>query len=111
MLDCTQNVSEPFASVRVAPMESVMTAPSPPWPLQTRLELAAQPTAPGVVRGHVRAVAYEWGLAGIADTAELLASDSLNLSICSIGSLIVLAGEGRWDSEVGGGACAAGDLG
>lgn len=50
------------------------TAPSP-WPLQTRLELAAQPTAPGVVRGHVRAVAYEWGLAGLADTAELLASE------------------------------------
>ena len=42
---------------------------------QTRLELAAQPTAPGVVRGHVRAVACEWGLAGLADTAELLASE------------------------------------
>jgi hypothetical protein len=50
------------------------TAPSR-WPLQTRLELAAHPTAPGVVRGHVRAVAYEWGLPGLADTAELLASE------------------------------------
>jgi hypothetical protein len=48
---------------------------SSPWPLQTRLELAAHRTAPGVVRGHVRAVAYEWGLAGLADTAELLASE------------------------------------
>ena len=48
---------------------------SSPWPLQTRLELAAQPTAPGVVRGHVRAVAHEWGLAGLADTAELLVSE------------------------------------
>jgi len=48
---------------------------SSPWPLQTRLELAAQPTAPGAVRGHVRAVAYEWGLAGLADTAEFLASE------------------------------------
>jgi Histidine kinase-like ATPase domain len=55
-------------------MGSVM-APSAPWPLQTRLELAAQPTAPGVVRGHVRAVAFEWGLADLADTAELLASE------------------------------------
>jgi anti-sigma regulatory factor (Ser/Thr protein kinase) len=55
-------------------MGSVMTAP-PAWPLQTRLELAAQPTAPGVVRGHVRAVAREWGLAELADTAELLASE------------------------------------
>ena len=48
---------------------------SSPRRLQTRLELAAQPTAPGAVRGHVRAVAYEWGLAGLADTAELLASE------------------------------------
>ena len=55
-------------------MGSVITA-RPTWPLQTRLELAAQPTAPGVVRGHVRAVAHEWGLAGLADTAELLASE------------------------------------
>jgi hypothetical protein len=50
-------------------------APPAPWPLQTRLELAAQPTAPGVARGHVRAVAHEWGLADLADTAELLASE------------------------------------
>jgi anti-sigma regulatory factor (Ser/Thr protein kinase) len=50
-------------------------APPAPWPLQTRLELAAQPTAPGAVRGHVRAVAHEWGLPDLADTAELLASE------------------------------------
>jgi hypothetical protein len=66
-----------FAAVRKLrwlPMGSVM-APPAPWPLHTRLELAAQPTAPGVVRGHVRAVASEWGLAGLADTAALLASE------------------------------------
>jgi anti-sigma regulatory factor (Ser/Thr protein kinase) len=45
------------------------------WPLQTQLELAAQTTAPGVVRGHVRAVAREWGLSDLAETAELLASE------------------------------------
>lgn len=57
-------------------MESVVTVtPAVPCPLQTRLELAAHPTVPGVVRGHVRAVAGEWGLAGLADTAELLASE------------------------------------
>jgi anti-sigma regulatory factor (Ser/Thr protein kinase) len=57
-------------------MGSVMTVTSPaPWSLQTRLELAAQPTVPGVVRGHVRAMAGEWGLAGLAETAELLASE------------------------------------
>jgi anti-sigma regulatory factor (Ser/Thr protein kinase) len=55
-------------------MGSVM-APPAPWPLQTRLELGAQPTAPGVARGHVRAVACEWGLTDLADTAELLTSE------------------------------------
>jgi anti-sigma regulatory factor (Ser/Thr protein kinase) len=64
-----------FASVRVAAMGSVMTAQSPAWPLQTRLPLAALPTAPGVARGHVRVVAREWGLADLADTAELVVSE------------------------------------
>ena len=56
-------------------MGSVMTAPSPAWPLQTRLPLAALPTAPSVARGHVRVIAREWGLADLADTAELLVSE------------------------------------
>ena len=55
-------------------MGSLM-APPPKWRVQTRLELAAQPTAPGVARGHVRAVARECGLADLAETAELLASE------------------------------------
>jgi anti-sigma regulatory factor (Ser/Thr protein kinase) len=55
-------------------MGSVMTAPQA-WPLQTRLPLAALPTAPSVARGHVRTVAREWGLADLADTAELLVSE------------------------------------
>lgn len=45
------------------------------WPLQTQLELAALPTAPGVARGHVRFVAAEWGLQNLSDTAELLVSE------------------------------------
>lgn len=56
-------------------MGSVMTAPPAPWPLQTRLPLAALPTAPAVARGHVRAVAREWGLADLADIAELVTSE------------------------------------
>lgn len=55
-------------------MGSVMTVTSPA-PLQTWLPLAALPTAPGVARGHVRAVARERGLAGLAETAALLASE------------------------------------
>jgi anti-sigma regulatory factor (Ser/Thr protein kinase) len=43
--------------------------------LQTHLELAATPSAVPCARGRVRAVAHEWGLAELADTAELLASE------------------------------------
>lgn len=45
------------------------------WPLQTHLELAALPTAPGCARDHVRAVTHGWGLSGLADTAELVVSE------------------------------------
>jgi anti-sigma regulatory factor (Ser/Thr protein kinase) len=43
--------------------------------LQTDLKLAAIATAPSCARGHVRAVAYEWGLPELADTAELVTSE------------------------------------
>jgi anti-sigma regulatory factor (Ser/Thr protein kinase) len=45
------------------------------WPRSTHLELSALPTAPACARGHVRAVALEWHLAAVADTAELLVSE------------------------------------
>jgi anti-sigma regulatory factor (Ser/Thr protein kinase) len=46
------------------------------WPLVSTLPpLAALPTAPACARGHVRAVAREWGLENLADTAELVASE------------------------------------
>lgn len=54
---------------------------SAPWPLQTCLSLAALPTAPACARGHVRAVAHEWGLSALADTAELLASELVTNSV------------------------------
>jgi hypothetical protein len=52
-----------------------------PGTLQTCLELAALATAPGCARGHVRSVAAEWGIAGLADTAELLASELVTNSV------------------------------
>ena len=45
------------------------------WPPQTSLELLALPTAVPCARGHVRAVAREWGLADLAGIAELLTSE------------------------------------
>jgi len=49
--------------------------------LQTHLSLAALPTAPACARGHVRLVAHEWGLPGLAETAELLASELVTNSV------------------------------
>lgn len=54
---------------------------SSPWPLETRLELAALPAAVPRVRGHVRLVAREWGLADLSDTAELLAGEIVTNAI------------------------------
>jgi anti-sigma regulatory factor (Ser/Thr protein kinase) len=58
-----------------------------PWPLQTELELAALPSAVPCARGHVRSVALEWGLADLADTAELLASEMVTNAIQASGKL------------------------
>lgn len=51
------------------------------WPLESSLAFAALLTAPACARGHVRSVAHEWGLPGLADTAELLASELVTNSV------------------------------
>jgi hypothetical protein len=51
------------------------------WPMESSLAFAALPTAPACARGHVREVAHEWGLPGLADTAELLASELVTNSV------------------------------
>jgi hypothetical protein len=59
------------------------------WPLRSYLELGALPTAVPWARWHARQVACEWGLDGLTETIELLVSDSLNLSICSLGPFLL----------------------
>jgi anti-sigma regulatory factor (Ser/Thr protein kinase) len=54
---------------------------APAWPLRSDLELAALPTAPACGRGHVRAVACEWGLADLSDIAELLVSELMTNAV------------------------------
>ncbi len=46
-----------------------------PWPLHSQLELGALPTAVPCARLHARQMAWEWGLNGLAETAELLTSE------------------------------------
>lgn len=45
------------------------------WPLQNSLQLGALPTAVPCARLHAKHLFWEWGLAAIADTAELLVSE------------------------------------
>lgn len=51
------------------------------WPRQTDLELAAFPSAVSCARGHARAVATERGLAHLADTTELIASEMVTNAV------------------------------
>lgn len=46
-----------------------------PWPLRDTLELGAQLGAVPSARLHARAIVYEWQLAHLADTVELLVTE------------------------------------
>lgn len=46
-----------------------------PWPLITNLTLGALPTAPACLRAHAKQMVWEWGLAMLADTTELIVSE------------------------------------
>jgi anti-sigma regulatory factor (Ser/Thr protein kinase) len=45
------------------------------WPLSSSLPLGALPGATPCARLHARAVLHEWGLAGLAEAAELIVSE------------------------------------
>jgi hypothetical protein len=45
------------------------------WPLRSRLELGAFPSAVPCARLHTRQIVWEWGLGGIAGTVELVVSE------------------------------------
>jgi anti-sigma regulatory factor (Ser/Thr protein kinase) len=48
---------------------------TPDWPLRSRLELGALPTAVACARLHARHIALEWGLRTLAEPTELLVSE------------------------------------
>jgi len=63
------------------------------WPLASYLPpLAAHATALACARGHVRAVACEWGLEDLADTAELLTSELVTNAVRASERLTIGAG-------------------
>ena len=58
---------------------TVLHQPRPPHPPSRQpgvvLDLGAVPTAPGCARAWTRQVLWEWRLAGVSDTAELIVSE------------------------------------
>ena len=87
--------------------------PRQPGPQRSAtLTLGAVLTAPGCGRDWTRAVLREWHQPDdLAETAEFLVSDSLNLSNCSYCCFVCLAGVDGGDSEVCHVAVLPGDLG
>ena len=51
------------------------------WPLHTFLEFGALPSAVPCARLHVRQLLWEWGLAALSDTVQLLVSELLTNAI------------------------------
>ena len=51
------------------------------WPLQSFLELGALPGAVPCARLHTRHVLWEWGLASLADSTELLVSEMITNAV------------------------------
>jgi hypothetical protein len=51
------------------------------WPLQSFLELGALPGAVPCARLHTRHVLWEWGLASLADSTELLVSEMVTNAV------------------------------
>jgi anti-sigma regulatory factor (Ser/Thr protein kinase) len=70
-----------------APAQAAPAQCARAWPLQTDLELPAVASAVPCARAHVRAVARQWGLADLGDTAELLASELVTNALKASGSL------------------------
>ena len=67
------------------------------WPLRSHLELAAFPSAVPCARLHARLVVWEWGLASIAETVELVVSElGTNAVNASAGAGGSAPGYGSW---------------
>lgn len=49
--------------------------PPPGRPLREVLDLGAVPTAPGCARAWTRQILWEWRLAGLSDTSEIIVSE------------------------------------
>jgi anti-sigma regulatory factor (Ser/Thr protein kinase) len=63
------------APVPVLPLQYQGTNMADEWPLRDFIELGALPSAIPCARLHARQLIWEWGLAGLSSSAELLVSE------------------------------------
>ena len=70
------------AAVRIPPFAARQEgSPVDQWPLQSFLELGALPGAVPCARLHTRHVLWEWGLASLAGSTELLVSEMITNAV------------------------------
>jgi anti-sigma regulatory factor (Ser/Thr protein kinase) len=66
------------------------------WPLRDFLELGALPGAVPCARLHARQLAWEWGLAGVADSVEIVVSELVTNAVCASQSTDLAAPVRLW---------------
>jgi anti-sigma regulatory factor (Ser/Thr protein kinase) len=73
---------QPGTAVRIPPFATRQgNSPAGDWPLQSFLELGALPGAVPCARLHARQVLWEWGLAVLSDSIELLVSELITNAV------------------------------
>jgi hypothetical protein len=70
------------------------------WPRTSSLVLGALPTAPSCARLHAGAILHEWGLAALAETAELVVSELVTNGVQASEGVIGCRYQGRWTPGV-----------
>lgn len=66
------------------------------WPVRSRLELGAYPSAVPCARGHARLVVAEWGLPERASAVELVVSELVTNGLRASAGLSGSRFEGKW---------------
>ena len=73
---------QPASAVRIPPLADPQgNDVTGRWPLRSYLELGALPSAVPCARLHTRHLLWEWGLASLTDSAELIVSEIMTNAV------------------------------
>lgn len=90
---------EPGSGVGLASTRGTAVEPAN-WPLRSYLELGALPGAVPCARLHTKTVLWEWGLDGLAPTAELVVSELVTNSQRASADIMASRYKGQWRQGV-----------